>query len=88
MTTATDVAEWMAEKVLEDKSLYQNDAAPEIERRFGAAFVYLNANRNLAIKKDVLAIFNKLTKDNVVWSRRFHHWRPREKDDLPGRRQT
>jgi hypothetical protein len=40
--TPKDVAAWMLAKLNEHKELYQNDAAYEIENRFGEQFTYEN----------------------------------------------
>jgi hypothetical protein len=66
--TAADVAQWMLAQV-QQKPLYQDQAAWEILRSFGKQFTYDNANGNVAIGKDVLKEFNKFSADNVVWSR-------------------
>ncbi|WP_409334674.1 DUF6953 family protein [Bradyrhizobium sp. AUGA SZCCT0124] len=89
MATPTDVADWMLAELLkrEPDGFRQNDAAIAIQRRFGEAYVYRNANFNLAIDKLVLAAFRHLTRDTVVWDRERRHWRLRRPDDTPGKRQ-
>ena len=69
------------------KELYQESAVYDIAQKFGKEFTYDNENGNLAIRKDVLTIFRKLTKDSVVWERGERYWRPRQKFDDPSRRQ-
>ena len=85
--TAEDVAKWMVEQLEHQKCLYQERAAPEIKKQFGQDFTYTNENGNLAIHKDVLDVFTKLTKDSVVWDGEDRFWRKRKEGDKPGRRQ-
>lgn len=82
-----DVAAWMVEELGRKDHLYQEQAAWDIQRKFGRSFVYDNENGNPAISKSVLKHFNALTKDNVVWSRSERFWRTREANDKPGRMQ-
>lgn len=60
------VASWMVAKLDTDQTLHQDEAAFEIQDRFGEEFVYINANGNLAIKKEVLKAFEVLTRGRVV----------------------
>lgn len=83
----TAVAEWMLAALDEDDILYQEQAVYDIQEKFGDAFVYENNSGNLAISKDVLAAFLKITGDDVVWSRSERMWRRREDTDEPGRQQ-
>jgi hypothetical protein len=69
------------------KYLYQEQVAWDIQRLFGRPFVYANANGNPAISKTVLRVFNKLTKEDVVWCRGDRFWRARASSDKPGRQQ-
>jgi hypothetical protein len=85
--TSADVASWMVSEVQHSGYLLQSRAAIEIKRRFGDHFVYRNNNGNLAITKEVAALFNIMTADCVVWSRKQFMWRPRRPDDKPGRQQ-
>ena len=86
--TKTDVASWMAAEIEAKGELYQDDAAEEIERRFGQEFVYENENGNLAISRDVLKEFRKLTETSVVWESREKFWRKREDHDDPDSRRV
>jgi hypothetical protein len=86
-TTPSDVAQWMLSELNASDLLYQEAAAYQILDRFGEEFTYFNANGNIAISKPVLAAFNNLTGDDVVWSRSARFWRKREEHDLPGRQQ-
>jgi len=67
--------------------LYQAEIVYEIEKRFGAGFIYINNNGNSAIDRKVLKEFRQLT-PNVIWERNARCWRPRERHDDPGRMQT
>ena len=87
---ATDpkvVALWMLEQLNQKKELYQSEAVTEIETKFGKAFIYENQQGNLAISKQVLTEFRKLTENSAVWVRGDRCWRLRHDYDLPGRRQ-
>lgn len=86
MSTANDVALWMLGEFNRDGELYQNDAASGIQELFGDSFVYENENGNLAIGKDVLVEFRKLTEETAVWEQRDKYWRTREEYDSPTRR--
>jgi hypothetical protein len=83
--THDDVAKWMDEYVARHGELPQDEAAEEIEARFGAGFVYENENGNLAISKDVLKKFRERTENTVVWEPGYREWRKRERGDPPGR---
>jgi hypothetical protein len=56
----------MFEKLQPDTELFQEEAIEEIESKFGAEFVYENENGNLAINRQVLKEFRKLTEKTVV----------------------
>jgi DNA-binding IclR family transcriptional regulator len=87
MATATQVAEWMLAKLHASGWLSQEDTVYEVAQRFGNEFTYWNANGNLAIAKQVLSEFRRLTGDTVVWSRSDRCWRFRQKYDQPSRGQ-
>lgn len=87
MATVADVAKWMVAELEMENILYQETAVCDIEKKFGDAFVYENQNGNMAIAKDVLSEFRKLTEDDAVWVRGDKCWRFRDKHDDPGRRQ-
>src|SRR2546423_6362779 len=78
--TNADVAAWMVEQLEEKKwGLYQEDAVWDIEKKFGAKFVYENDNGNPAISRGVLKEFRTLTEGKVVWERGSRMWRKRTK---------
>jgi hypothetical protein len=87
MTSALEVAEWMFAELDKDQILYQETVVSDIQDKFGDSFVYDNPNGNMAISKEVLSEFIKLTKDLVVWVRGERYWRFREEHDEPRRRQ-
>ena len=86
--TAADVATFMVERLKADTYLHQETVVYEIQEKFGDDFVHINQNGNMAIEKDVLAEFRKLTGDDVVWERGERLWRKREAHDERGRRQS
>jgi hypothetical protein len=85
--TSDDVAHWMLAQVEAEGSLYQEEAAADIEEMFGDVFVYENDNGNPAISRAVLKAFRQLSDDDVVWERGERMWRKRESSDEPGRQQ-
>ena len=87
MATAKDVATWMAEQVKDGDLMYQETIVYDIDEKFGDEFTYINDNGNMAISKNVLKEFNKLTANTVVWLRSDRAWRLREEHDDPGRQQ-
>jgi hypothetical protein len=56
----------MTETVRKQGCLHQDEAAGEIEQRFGDEFLYDNANGNPSIRKDVLAAFRTMTGGSVA----------------------
>jgi hypothetical protein len=86
MTTAREIAEFMAIELDRTKFLHQETIVHQIMRKFGAEFTGINANGNPSINKDVLSAFNKLTPD-AVWDRAERLWRARQPYDKPGRQQ-
>ena len=85
MTTAKDIADWMAAQLETKRELYQEDVVSEIIKLSGRQFVYTNENGNDAIGKEVLKEFRKLTEGTVVWERGDKCWRKRNPYDAPGR---
>ena len=85
MSTAAEVAAWMAREVRASGELFQKEAAATIADTFGGRHVYPNPKGNLAISKAVLAAFRALTRDDVLWIRGHRFWRLREAADGPGR---
>jgi hypothetical protein len=87
MPTPADVAKWMLAELDRDRALYQEDAVWTIRQTFGESFICENQNGNLAITKDVLSEFRKLTEGSVVWVKSDRYWRRREDHDGVGRNQ-
>jgi hypothetical protein len=85
--TAEEVAKWMLTELERVQFLHQETVACDIAAKCGQEFTYINDNGNLAIRKDVLLAFRKLTGDAVIWERAERMWRKRESYDEPGRRQ-
>lgn len=83
--TPKEIAEWMHEQ-LGTGELYQSELADKIIKTFGKQNTYTNANGNPAINKEILKEFNKLTQEDVVWSRSGQYWRKRKESDPPGKR--
>jgi len=83
--TAKDVAQYMKGQLSQERYLYQEVIVYDIEAKFGSDFVYINENGNLAIGRNVLKEFKKIT-PNVVWERSERCWRLREKYDQSGSR--
>lgn len=85
--TPATIAQWMLQQLETTPWLYQEMVVYKIRSQFGQAFVYNNANGNLAIRKDILAAFRKLTGDSVIWERGTRAWRKRRPHDKAGRQQ-
>lgn len=88
-TDAQAAARWMLTQITDTKSgeLWQVDAAEHIDRNF-EGLTYINENGNLAIDKEVLAAFRKLSGGAVVWERGLRYWRRRAEYDPEGKRQA
>jgi uncharacterized protein DUF6953 len=87
MATAQEVAEWMLDELTRNGQLRQETAVSDIALNFGYEFTYDNENGNLAIRRDVLAAFRRLTENSVVWDGENRLWRKRDSSDDPGRQQ-
>lgn len=81
--TAEEAASWMYAELQRFGALQQDDAASSLP----ADWTYENDAGNLAIRSEVLKAFNRITGNDIVWERSAKLWRPRDKDDLPGRMQ-
>jgi hypothetical protein len=86
MTAVDEAAKWMADQFEISLSLTQSEAAGRIEMHW-PEFIYKYGGGNRAISKDVLAEFEKLTSDTVVWMKKGRRWRKRREGDRPGREQ-
>lgn len=74
MTSRTDVAKWMIDKVDRDKVLHQADAVIAIERKFGRDWVHENASGILGIDRTVLTSFAKLHRGRIAWDSADRSW--------------
>ncbi len=87
MTTAQDVAQWMADRVNEFY-LPHKATALEIREVFGEPFVVQSEGDTWDIAPPVVKAFDKLTKTTVVWVRGGQYWRTREASDPPRAREV
>lgn len=87
MTTSIDVAIWMKDQLDNLGRLYQETTVYQILKLFGKSFVYQNENGNLAISKDVLKEFRKLTDGNTIWEKSEKAWRKLHENELYNSRQ-
>ena len=78
----------MADKLLLDKALYQEEALHEIRIRFGQDFLTNNNNGNLVLHPKLLAAFRKITSGRVVWVNDERLWRERIATDAETRGQN
>ncbi|WP_326673392.1 DUF6953 family protein [Streptomyces canus] len=87
-TDAQAAARWMLTQITDNGELWQMDAADRIASDFDEGLTYTNDNGNLAISKEVLAAFRKLSEGSVVWERGSRFWRRRQEYDPEGKRQA
>jgi hypothetical protein len=87
MSTPQDIAQWMFDSVKNSSAVYQEEIMYDIESKFGPEWVYETEYGNLAINKDILKEFTKITKDVVVYEKYDKCWRMRTVHDSPGRQQ-
>lgn len=85
---AKAAASLMAKQLRANDELLQIDAVAEVTAKFGQVCVYENENGNLAIHRDILSEFRKLTEPGFVWDRGERLWRKREEHDQSGKRQA
>ncbi|RDE05709.1 DUF6953 family protein [Sphingomonas aracearum] len=84
--TRQDAADWMLAQFEAKRFLYQEEAATHLLHLHDEEVAYYDANGNVCVDKQVLALFNKLTPD-VVYERAAKFWRDRLPSDQPGRQQ-
>jgi hypothetical protein len=82
-----EIAAWMLQELDRVRFLYQETVVYDIASKFGKEFTAINDSGNLAIRKDVLSAFRKLSGDAVIWERGERMWRKRTSYDAPGRQQ-
>lgn len=86
-TIFEQAAAWMHETLIEKHYLDQGVAATSIRKIFGEDVTYQNENGNLAISKNVLKVFKKLTGDDFIWDRSDRAWKARKPYHKAGRQQ-
>ncbi|WP_084630965.1 DUF6953 family protein [Desulfovibrio aminophilus] len=85
MTTLQSVIEWMHGKISRDGCLYQDDVVDHLVKTKQEALLRENADGNLVLGKALLEAFRKATADEIVWVKPDFYWRPRVREDEPGR---
>lgn len=75
------IANNMKNKIIRDRYLEQESAAIWLEQIYGKAAIYINQYGNLAINKNVLMEFERITSKTVVWDKVNKLWRLRESGD-------
>jgi hypothetical protein len=88
VTSSADVAAWMMSELDKAGYLSREEAAHQVAELFGGNFVVESGDGDLALSETVLIAFRRLTRGEVVWSRRDRQWRRRQADDDPGRLQA
>ncbi len=73
------VAAWMAEQLRIKNGLSHRTVIAYIRHEFGGEHLYVNANGNVAISKDVLIEFHHLAGGSVVWNGAKRYWRIRRR---------
>lgn len=86
--TPREVAEWMLQQQGGKTWLDQESIVYKIHKECGSEHTYTNGNGNLAISKEVLKEWRKLTEDTHVWDRGSRGWRLRTNRDPAGVRQV
>jgi hypothetical protein len=74
MSLHEQIATWMVSQ-FKGHYLYQDDIVWALNKQFGDDATYQNDNGNLAINKNVLKEFKKITNEKVVWERGGKAWR-------------
>jgi hypothetical protein len=89
-TDAQAAAQWMLAQITDGRNheLYQMDAAAHVEKNFDADLTYVNGNGNVALSKKLLAAFDAISRETVVWERGWRGWRLRKPSDPVGKRQA
>lgn len=85
MIDANAVASWMVQEVGAHGCLYQDDVVDHLVKMKAEHLARENADGNLAVGKEVLNAFKKLTETTVVWVKPDLYWRLRVAEDEPGR---
>lgn len=80
-----EIAQWMLSQLNAENCLYQEDVVDYLVKLNCELFLIENSDGNQALNRTLLAEFNKLTKDNVVWVTSGRYWRFRVAEDESGR---
>lgn len=78
--SAVKIAKWMTQQ-FKGNYLYQEDVAWQLHTNLKGQATYTNDNGNIAINKDILREFRKLTDGQVVWERGEKAWRKLSKNE-------
>lgn len=76
-----EIALFMMDKLKKESVLYQNEIAFILHEKYSELATYININGNLAINKDILVEFKKISKRMVVWDKSEKCWRIRKSYD-------
>ena len=85
MADAKQTASWMLSQIEKDGSIYQDDVVDYLVKVDAENLLRENAEGNLALGREVLAEFKKITEHSVVWVKPDRYWRYRVAEDEPGR---
>lgn len=85
MTALQPILEWMLAKINKDGCLYQDDVVDRLVKTKQEALLRENSDGNLVLGKSLLDAFRKATADDIVWVKHDFYWRPRVREDEPGR---
>lgn len=82
---AKEVSQWMRSKLDLEGCLYQDDVVDYLVKFNINSLLRENSDGNLALERQLLNEFRKLTQDEVVWVKPNMYWRFRVREDEPGR---
>jgi hypothetical protein len=82
---ATDAAQWMQEKLVQDGCIYQDAVVDHLVKAGADDLLRENADGNLVLGRKLLEAFRALNEDSVVWVKPERYWRPRVAEDEAGR---
>lgn len=80
-TTAGDIATWMTDIITTEGRVTQTDMVDAIESKFGADWIYVNANGHPSIDRAVLREFRRAHRGAVKWHRDDRAWFVGDSDD-------
>jgi len=82
---AKSVANWMLAELEKHGCIYQDDVVDYLVKAKMENLLRENSDGNLAVGREVLEAFRKLTESTVVWVKPDFYWRFRVAEDEPGR---